>query len=606
MEQGQFQSAYGQMKEWLGRADLSLKIKSELEELEQRLSRDMADEEAKEEILDRFYKDLDFGTGGLRGFLGAGTNRMNIYTVQRVTQGFASYLRNQYGDQERELSVAIAYDSRIQSDRFALEAASVFLANGFRVYLYPELMPTPALSFAVRHYGCVGGVMVTASHNPSMYNGYKVYNEEGCQVTLEAADQILHAIEEVGYFSTKTSADLDLEAFEGNLWALEGKHPLLTILPDQVSEAYIQAILERKTGIRGDNLEVVYTPLNGAGNRLVRRILDEVGVSKIHVVAEQELPDGTFPTCPYPNPEKAEALQKGLDLCQSLGTPDLLLATDPDCDRLGVAVRTVNKQTGSVTYSQLSGNEVGVLLLDFVCTNRPLPERPMALATIVSSKMAGEVAKAHGVQLVKVLTGFKFIGEQIGILEAKGEQDRFVFGFEESSGYLSGPHVRDKDAVNAAMLVCEAASYYKKQGLTLRDRLEELYQEYGYYRNELLEFNFDGASGMEKMNQFMNLLRENPPVGIAGEKVVEIGDYLISQRRVVGNSCAMASGYRPIRLPKSDVLEYTLSDGSGVIVRPSGTEPKLKIYLSAKGNSAYEAEAVIEDLTYTVKGWIAT
>jgi phosphoglucomutase len=363
-------------------------------------------------------------------------------------------------------------------------------------------------------------------------------------------------------------------------------------------------VKEERVGISCDTLEVVYTPLNGAGNKPVRRVLEEIGVGKVHVVPEQEHPDGNFPTCPSPNPEKEETLHLGLSLCLELKTPDLLLATDPDCDRLSVAVRQQNEKTEEVSFTLLSGNEVGILLLDFISANKPMPERPVVIKTVVSSKMADEVAKQYGIQMINVLTGFKFIGEQIGILESKGEGDRYIFGFEESSGYLSGPYVRDKDAVNAAMLVCEAASFYKTQGKTLVDRMEELYSKHGYYINALLEFNFEGASGMEKMSEFLELLRSNPPFGIAGEKIVEIADYMTSQRRILGKSCAMSAGYRPIKLPKSDVLEFILADGSSMIVRPSGTEPKLKIYLSAKASTRFEAETVIEDMSDTVRGWV--
>lgn len=604
MEQVQFQEAYERMEQWLFRPDLSPELKRELQTLQERMTSDAGDQEARDEIFDRFYKNLDFGTGGLRGYLGAGTNRMNLYSTRRVSQGFANYLAAKYADGEKPLAVAIAYDSRINSTRFALETAGVFLANGFMVYLFPELMPTPALSFAVRHYGCVGGVMITASHNPAIYNGYKVYNDEGCQVTLQAAEEILSATNEIGYFEGIKTLEMEFEAYVDRVSDLAGQVPQLLIIPPETEEAYFEAVKDRRAGISCDNLEVVYTPLNGAGNKPVRRILKDIGVEKLHIVGEQELPDGNFPTCPYPNPEKVQTLELGLSMCKELETPDLLLATDPDCDRLSVAVRKVNGKTGEVGYQLLSGNEVGILLLDFLCENRPLPERPIAIKTIVSSKMANAVANKYGAYMMNVLTGFKFIGEQIGMMEKREEVDRYIFGFEESSGYLSGPYVRDKDAVNAAMLVCEAAALYKGQGKTLLNRMEELYQEYGYYRSSLLEFDFEGASGMEKMNGFLKLLRENPPAGIVGAKVVEIADYLTGQRHVYGTTSAMASGYKPTRLPKSDVLEYVLSDGSSIIIRPSGTEPKLKVYLSAKASTKFDADIIIEDMEYTIKGWL--
>lgn len=604
MENKQYLEAYKIMEQWLAHPEISPSNLSELSDLNARILGNEGNQEAREEIFDRFYKDLDFGTGGLRGYLGAGTNRMNVHTVKRVTQGFANYLIDKYSGEERELSVAIAYDSRINSTRFALETSGVLIANGIKVYLYEELMPTPALSYAVRHYGCCGGVMVTASHNPAIYNGYKVYNEEGCQVTLEAATAIQENIKEVDFFGGVKTSGADWELYLDQPQLMKDVHPLLSMIPSETVVSYIEAVKVQRVGISCDALEVVYTPLNGAGNKPVRRILQEIGVGKVHVVPEQELPDGNFPTCPSPNPEKKETLQKGLSLCQELKTPDLLLATDPDCDRLSVAVRQRNEKTEEVSFHLLSGNEVGILLLDFICANKILPEWPVAIKTIVSSKMGDAVAKQYGVQMINVLTGFKFIGEQIGILESKGEAHRYVFGFEESSGYLSGSYVRDKDAVNAAMLVCEAAAFYKTQGKTLVDRMEELYTQHGYYKNDLLEFSFEGATGMEKMSEFLELLRSNPPFGIAGEKIVEIADYMTSERRILGKSCAMSAGYRPIKLPKSDVLEFILADGSSMIIRPSGTEPKLKIYLSARGSSKYEAETVIEDIASTVRGWI--
>jgi phosphoglucomutase len=603
MEQKNFVNAYDNMERWLSQPSLYPKLQRELTSLEERLEKNSGDKEAKEEIYDRFYKDLDFGTGGLRGILGAGTNRMNIYTVRRVTQGFADYLNQRWREKKKEVSVAIAYDSRIYSDRFALEAGNVLAANGIKVYLYSELMPTPALSFAVRYYNCCGGIMITASHNPSDYNGYKVYNEEGCQVNLEEAAQILNYIEKIDIFDGVKTLNFDWETFKDGINSEKEKESILTIIPQETVEAYIKAVKATRIGISCDNIEVVYTPLNGAGNKPVRRILDEIQVSQVHVVPEQERPDGNFPTCPYPNPEKEEALLRGLALCRELETPDLLLATDPDCDRLGIAVRETDKTTGKVIYQRMTGNELGVLLLDFICSARLLPEKPVAMKTIVSTKMTDAVANHYGVEMINVLTGFKFIGEQIGILEAKGEENRFIFGFEESYGYLTGPYVRDKDAVNGAMIVCEAAAYYKKQGKTLIDRMKELYSFFGYYKNDLMDFSFKGAGSMEKMALVMESLRENAPEIIIGKRVKEISDYQNSQKKVLGFS-GTKTGFYPINLPKSNVLEYLLEDGSSMIVRPSGTEPKLKIYLSAKGNSMEESEAIIENMREEVRGWI--
>lgn len=587
------------MKHWLAQENLDETLREELLKITDR-----------EETEDRFYRDLEFGTGGLRGILGAGTNRMNIYTVRKATQGFADYLNRHYGPESEKYSgkppaVAIAYDSRINSRLFAAEAASVLAANGIKSYLYTELMPTPALSFAVRHFKCCAGIMVTASHNPSQYNGYKAYNEEGCQLTLEAADEVLSCIQKVDLFK-------DVKT--------EGKAAdLIEYISEEAMEAYLTAVLQESTGVDCSELSVVYTPLNGTGNVPVRRIMDRIGVKQVSIVKEQEQPDGKFPTCPYPNPEKKEALHLGLELCRKLAregkAPDLLLATDPDCDRVGIAVRHRNEQLNE-EYQLITGNEAGILLLDYLCTVRgeaerggaaagakPLPREPIAIKTIVTSKMAEKVAKNYGVTMIDVLTGFKFIGEQIGFLEAKGEEDRYIFGFEESYGYLSGAYVRDKDAVNASMLICEMTAYYKKAGKTLVDRLCELYEKYGYYKNDLMEFTFEGAAGMERMNAIMKGLRENPPAALIGRRVVEIADYQLSQRRILGNSkaCDLAVGTKPIRLPKSDVLEYVLEDGSSIVVRPSGTEPKLKIYLSAKGGSRPESEEIIAGLKGELK-----
>lgn len=529
-----------------------------------------------EEIYDRFYKELEFGTGGLRGILGAGTNRMNIYTVRKATQGFADYINKQYVDSP---SVAIAYDSRINSDVFAHEAAKVLIANGIKVYIYSELMPTPALSFAVRHYQCSAGIMVTASHNPAKYNGYKVYNEEGCQMTLDAAAEVFSCIQKVDIFKdVKMGEDTSI------------------VIPKEIHRLFLEAVKKESTGIDCRNISVVYTPLNGAGNKPVREILKQIGVERVTLVEEQEFPDGNFTTCPYPNPEKVEALQLSLSLCEKMekegNGPDLLLATDPDCDRVGIAVR--EKKAGSDSerekYSLVTGNEVGVLLLDFICQRRqeatlgmghgkPMPKNPQTIKTIVSSKMADAVAEYHGVEMIEVLTGFKFIGEQIRALERKGEEERYIFGFEESYGYLSGSYVRDKDAVNGAMLICEMVAFYKKEGKTLVDRLEELYKQFGYYKNDLIDFAFEGAAGMNKMAQIMQNFREHPPTQMIGRNIVKRVDYM-----------------QPTDLPKADVLEFLLEDGSSFMVRPSGTEPKLKIYLSAKGNTAKESACIIADL----------
>lgn len=572
--------------------DLSKKILNiwlENKQLDEKMRRELTSLTDEAEIYDRFYRELEFGTGGLRGVLGAGTNRMNIYTVRKATQGFADYINKHYADCP---SVAIAYDSRINSDIFAMEAGKVLLANGIKVYLYSELMPTPALSFAVRYYNCVAGIMVTASHNPAKYNGYKVYNEEGCQMTLDAAAEVLSLIQKVDIFKDVKLVD---------------EKP--TPIPTEVCEKFLEAVLGESVGTNCDNVSLVYTPLNGAGNRPVREILKRIGVGKITIVEEQENPDGNFTTCPYPNPEKEEALHLGLLLCEKLDKdgngPDLLLATDPDCDRVGVAIK--NKKTDVThgiegsdhgaqnAYQLITGNEIGLLLLDFICQRRqdavkgigrakPMPQNPITIRTIVSGKMADAVAEHYGVEMKTVLTGFKFIGEQIKILEEKGEESRYIFGFEESYGYLSGTYVRDKDAVNGAMLICQMVSFYKREGKTLADRLEELYQTYGYYQNGLIDFAFEGAAGMEKMAQIMEDFRKNPPKGIIGKNVVKSVDYM-----------------QPTDLPKADVLEYILEEGSSFMVRPSGTEPKLKIYLSAKGQTREASQQTIENIKLQLK-----
>lgn len=595
--------SYGKMNLWLSQPDLPSKIYRELKALEERLEADSGDKEAREEIYDRFYRDLDFGTGGLRGILGAGTNRMNIYTVRKLTQGLADYLRDRYENGEEEISVAIAYDSRIQSESFAMEAGRVLAANDIKVHIYPELMPTPALSFAVRHHKCCGGIMITASHNPSNYNGYKVYNKEGCQVVPEEAEEITSFIEKVDPFEDIKGGSIEEKCNLSIHEQEELKECPLHFISQETVDAYIEAVKSSRTGVDCRGIEVVYTPLNGAGNKMVQRILAEIGTGKVHVVPEQEQPDGNFPTCPYPNPEKEEALRRGLALCASLKTPDLLLATDPDCDRLGIAVR--KEDCDGINYERLTGNEVGVLLLDFLCRKKKLQAHPLAMRTIVSSKMADAVAKEHGVLMVCLLTGFKFIGERIGQLESVGEENRFIFGFEESYGYLAGSYVRDKDAVAAAMLVTEAAAYYKKEGKTLIDRMEELYKKHGYFIDELMYFAFDEVGGMERMAGIMSRLRSSPPIGIIGKKVVEISDYLLSKRRAPEEAAGDAAfEIKPISLPKSDVLEYVLEDGSSVIVRPSGTEPNLKVYLSAKGDTKETAMEIINNMKDTIKEWL--
>ena len=523
-----------------------------------------------EEINDRFYRDLAFGTGGLRGVIGAGTNRMNIYTVRKATQGLANYLKKQ----TEKPSVAIAYDSRIKSDLCAKEAASVLAANGVKAHLYPQLSPTPTLSWAVRTLHCDAGICVTASHNPAKYNGYKVYGSDGCQITLKMADDVLAEIEKLDVFGDVKQMDYQKAQQEG----------LISLISDEVTDQFLDAVMEQRIFTEPcDGLKVVYTPLNGTGRVCVTRILQKIGVGDVTVVPEQEFPDGNFTTCPYPNPEIREALQKGLELCEKV-QPDLLLATDPDCDRCGIAVNQNGK------FVLMTGNEVGVLLLEFIARMRKekgtMPQKPVAVTTIVSTDMATPVAEDYGVELRRVLTGFKYIGDQIALLEQEGGADRYIFGFEESYGYLSGGYVRDKDAVNASMLICQMAQYYRKKGMTLIDAMESLYRKYGYYENVLMNFAFEGEDGMIQMRNIMNGLRKNAPAEIAGSKVCGWSDYQSS----------VTSDGQKIDLPKSNVLEYRLENGGKVIIRPSGTEPKIKAYLSCHGKTKEDSLALIEKM----------
>lgn len=545
---------------WLDNAKADPDLKAELEKIAGN----------DEEISDRFYRELEFGTGGLRGVIGAGTNRMNIYTVNKATQGLASYIKNHGGK-----SVAISYDSRIKSDYFARSAAEVFAGNGIKVNIYSELMPTPMLSWAVRALKCDAGVMVTASHNPAKYNGYKVYGSDGCQVTNEAADEILSYINKTDVFTGVKTADFDESVKSG----------LISYIGDDIIDAYMKEV--RKQSLHPEvcesaGLKVVYTPLNGTGNKPVRRILKEIGIKDVVIVPEQENPDGTFSTCPYPNPEIREALELGLRLCEK-EKPDLLLATDPDCDRVGIAVPDGDG------YALFSGNEVGSMLLEYVARERKalgkMPEAPLAVKTIVTTDITAKIAKKYGVELVEVLTGFKFIGEQIGFLEKKGQQDRYIFGFEESYGYLAGGYVRDKDAVVASMLICEMAAFYRAQGKSLIQVRKEMYEEYGFYCNKLDTFTFEGASGMQKMNDIMDKMRTDYPKAVAGFKVIGMADYKASKKTDL-----VSGAKEKITLPKSNVISLYLEGGNKAIVRPSGTEPKLKVYYTAVCPTMAEAE----------------
>lgn len=552
----------------------SLWVKNQLEDVDLRdeLAAINGDTDA---IKDRFYRDLEFGTGGLRGVIGAGTNRMNIYTIRKATQGLADYLNEEYDAP----SVAISYDSRIKSDVFANEAASVLSANGIKVYIYDQLMPTPALSYAVRELKCNAGIMVTASHNPAKYNGYKVYGSDGCQITIDTADRVLSLIGKVDIFN-----GVKLENFEKAVD--DGSIEYISKDVEDNFLANVKAQSINADSCKKAGLKVVYTPLNGTGNIPVRRILDAVGIDDVIVVPEQENPDGTFKTCPFPNPEIPEALDLGLKLC-AVEKADLLLATDPDCDRVGIAVPDKNGE-----YVLISGNEVGALLLEYICDQRikhgTMPKNPVAVKTIVSTELAEKIAENYGVEMLNVLTGFKFIGEQIKVLEDKGEEGRYIFGFEESYGYLAGTYVRDKDAVVASMLICEMAAFYKLNGVSILDALNNIYKKYGVYVHEQKSFTCEGESGMQRMNEIMSNLRENPPQKLGGFDVVKYSDYMESITvDPISNTTS------PIDLPKSDVLSYNLSNGASVVLRPSGTEPKIKAYYSASEKTADEAKETL-------------
>ena len=534
------------------------------------------------EIYERFYMELKFGTAGLRGIIGAGTNRMNIYTVRKATQGLANFLNKKYD----KPSVAIAYDSRIKADLFAKEAARVLAANGVKAYLSRELQPTPVVSFAVRELKTSAGIMVTASHNPAKYNGYKCYGSDGCQMTDVNADAVYEEIQSVDYFS----GDIKLADFDEAV-----NSGMIEWIGDEVYEAYLKNVQAQQINpgvCKGSGLKLVYTPLNGAGNKLVRRVLDRIGVENVIIVPEQEMPDGNFTTCPYPNPEIKEALQLGLDLCKKEDA-DLLLATDPDSDRVGIAVKT---QDG---YRLMTGNETGIMLMNYILSCRKaagnLPDEPVAVKTVVTSKLVDRICNKFGCELKVVLTGFKYIGEQILLLEQKNRENRYVFGFEESYGYLAGTYVRDKDAVVASMLICEMAAYYRQQGKSLDEVMSSIYDEFGYYLNRTESFEFEGAAGMQKMADIMDSLRSSHPAEISGFKVEEYADYKLSYTKntITGEKTE-------IHLPKSNVLSYSLEGGGGVIVRPSGTEPKIKIYITSVGKSQQDAAALSEKMLASV------
>ena len=531
----------------------------------------------EDQIKERFAVALKFGTAGLRGVLGAGSNRMNIYVVRQATQGLANWVKTQGGNQ----LVAISYDSRINSDVFARTAACVLAANGIRVRIYDALMPVPALSFATRYYAANAGIMITASHNPARYNGYKAYGPDGCQMTDDAAAVVYAEIQKTDILTGAKMMDFD-----------EGvKQGLIQFVGNDCKEALYAAIEARsiRPGLCATaGLKLVYSPLNGSGLVPVTRILNDIGITDITIVPEQKDPDGNFPTCPYPNPEIFEALRLGLELAKESGA-DLMLATDPDADRVGIAIRCPD---GS--YELVSGNEVGVLLLDYICQGRKetgtMPDRPVAVKSIVSTPLADAVAASYGVEMRNVLTGFKWIGDQIARLEAAGEVDRFIFGFEESYGYLAGPYVRDKDAVIGSMLICEMAAYYRSIGSSIKERLEEIYAKFGRYLNKVDSFEFPGLSGMDKMASIMENLRKNPPAEIGGYPVVKVTDYEKSSET---------------GLPAANVLIYSLEGGATVVVRPSGTEPKIKTYFTTLGKDLAQAQAQKDQLAEALKPILA-
>ena len=531
----------------------------------------------EDQIKERFAVALKFGTAGLRGILGAGSNRMNIYVVRQATQGLANWVKTQGGSQ----LVAISYDSRINSDVFAKEAACVLAANGIKVRIYDALMPVPALSFATRYYHANAGIMITASHNPAKYNGYKAYGPDGCQMTDDAAAVVYAQIQKT-------------DILTGAAWMPfeEGKAKgLIAYVAEDCKEALYDAIKARsvRPGLcRTAGLKLVYSPLNGSGLVPVTRVLHDIGITDITIVPEQEYPDGNFPTCPYPNPEIFEALRLGLELAEKSGA-DLMLATDPDADRVGIAIRCPDG-----TYELVSGNEVGVLLLDYICQGRiekgTMPKNPVAVKSLVSTPLADKVAAHYGVEMRNVLTGFKWIGDQIARLEAAGEVERFILGFEESYGYLAGSYVRDKDAIVGSMLICEMAAYYRSIGSSIKERLEEIYAQYGRYLNKVDSFEFPGLSGMDKMAGIMSGLRSNPPTEIGGYKVEKVTDY---------------QNTAETGLPAANVLVYALDGGATVIVRPSGTEPKIKTYFTTLGKTLAEAEAQKEALAAALKPILA-
>lgn len=550
--------------EWINSDIINEEIKDELKNIKD-----------EKEIEDRFYKDLDFGTGGLRGIIGAGSNRMNIYTVSKATQGFANYLNESFENP----SVAVAYDSRNMSKEFATAAALTLCANGVKVFLYESLRPTPVLSFAVRHLNCKGGIVVTASHNPKQYNGYKVYDEFGGQVTDEKANKIISLVNEVKDFSMIKNMSEEEALNKG----------LLVYIGEDVDKAYIDEVKNltiRKELVKekAKDLKIIYTPIHGSGNIPVRRVLSELGYSNVKVVKEQEEPNGNFPTAPYPNPEMPQVFELALEMAKQ-ESPDIIFGTDPDCDRIGVVVKESNGE-----FKVLTGNQTGLLLTHYVLSalkeTNSLPENGVVIKTIVTTEGARKIAEDFGIELMDVLTGFKYIGEKIREFRESGDK-KYLFGFEESYGYLAGEFVRDKDAVIASMLIAEMTLYYKEQGMSLYEALIKLYEKYGFYKETLISIELEGKEGQEKIASCIDDLRNSSIESVDGVKISTKLDYKLS----VEESNGVKS---EIKLPKSNVLKYILEDGSSFVVRPSGTEPKMKIYLAVKGSSLENAESEIE------------
>jgi len=529
------------------------------------------------EINDAFYKELEFGTGGLRGIIGVGTNRINSYTVNKATQGLCDFLKSQ----KKSLSVAIAYDSRINSELFARLSASVFAANGGVAHIFSELMPTPLLSYAVRRLGCDAGIVITASHNTAKYNGYKVYGNDGCQITLQAAAAIQNFIKKVDVFNDVKIEPFEKAFSEGSIRYIY--HDLLEEYYEQVQQCSVNPEI-----LKESDMKVIYSPLNGTGNKPVREILTRAGLKNLIIVPEQENPNGLFPSCPSPNPEEQSAFELAISLAKKTDG-DLLIATDPDCDRVGIAVKSGSE------YVLLTGNETGCLLLNYILSQKKekntLPENPVVIKTIVTSAMANMIADEYGAQVIDTLTGFKYIGEQIGVLEQKHEEDRYILGFEESYGYLPEVFVRDKDAVSASLLICEMTAFYRKNNSPLLEELNKLYEKYGYWKHKLLSFSFGETDGLKRMQTIMGRFRKGTFTEFAGLQLIKTDDYLNSTSTKMDTHETSS-----LRLPKSDVLLFSLDDNCEIVIRPSGTEPKLKCYLTARSKCGNTAEKILEAL----------